>query len=160
MSTTSVNNNTTTQATVGANSTNTLDRTMLGEDDFLKILITQMQNQDPTQPMDDKETIAQMAQFTAVEQMTKLNESFTNFAAAQSVGTLSGLIGKNISWTDTVTTGTGDNATTVSTPKEGIVTAISMKDNKAQAVLQDGSKVDVKNIETISLPQSGTSGGV
>ncbi len=41
----------------------------LGKDQFLKILITQMQNQDPLNPMDDKEFIAQMAQFTALEQM-------------------------------------------------------------------------------------------
>jgi flagellar basal-body rod modification protein FlgD len=57
----------------GANGkTKDKDSTTLGKDDFLKILITQLQNQDPTQPLQDKEFIAQMAQFTSVEQLTNM----------------------------------------------------------------------------------------
>lgn len=56
-----------TTATVPGVSRNTGEN--LGKDEFLKILIVQLQNQDPLNPMDDKEFIAQMAQFTALEQM-------------------------------------------------------------------------------------------
>lgn len=56
-----------TTATVPGVTRNTGDD--LGKDEFLKILIVQLQNQDPLNPMDDKEFIAQMAQFTALEQM-------------------------------------------------------------------------------------------
>lgn len=45
----------------------------LGKDEFLRLLVTQMQNQDPLQPMDSTAMIAQLAQFSSLEQMQNLN---------------------------------------------------------------------------------------
>lgn len=53
----------------------------LDKNDFLKILITQLSHQDPTQPMDDKSFIAQMAQFSSLEQMTNMSEGLAKVAS-------------------------------------------------------------------------------
>ncbi|WP_379151336.1 flagellar hook assembly protein FlgD [Paenibacillus sp. sgz5001063] len=79
----------------------TTGESTLGKDQFLKILITQLQNQDPMQPMEDKEFIAQMAQFSSVEQLMNISTQMT--AMNQSLGAVSGLIGKEITWTDKTT---------------------------------------------------------
>jgi flagellar basal-body rod modification protein FlgD len=58
----------------------------LGKDDFLMLLVTQLKNQDPLNPVDDKEFLAQLAQFSALEQMQNLNESFTSVKAISLIG--------------------------------------------------------------------------
>lgn len=58
----------------------------LGKDDFLKLLTVQMSHQDPLSPMDNRDMIAQLAQFSSVEQMTQVNknlESMKNFYSSQ-----------------------------------------------------------------------------
>ncbi len=54
----------------------------LDKDDFLELLLVQMQNQDPLEPMDNTESIAQMAEFSALEQMTNLNSSMDTLLTA------------------------------------------------------------------------------
>jgi len=68
----------------------------LGKDDFLKILITQLSYQDPTSPMEDKEFIAQMAQFSTLEQMTSMSKDFARLTSMMSVSEASSALGKNV----------------------------------------------------------------
>lgn len=68
----------------------------LGKDDFLKILVTQLQHQDPTKPMEDREFIAQMAQFSSLEQMTNMNEQFTQLSATLKAAQAMSLIGREV----------------------------------------------------------------
>lgn len=60
----------------------------LGRDAFLKLLITQLQNQDPTSPQSDTEFIAELAQFSSLEQLTSINQAVTRLSEA-----LTGLAG-------------------------------------------------------------------
>jgi len=78
------------------------DATM-GKDEFLKMLVTQLKNQDPLNPMDGQEFAAQLAQFTSVEQLLNISDVLAqngemNAMLAQSVnsGVAAGLIGKSV----------------------------------------------------------------
>ncbi len=64
------------------------DRNILGKDDFLKLLITQLRYQDPTNPVDDKEFIAQMAQFSSLERMQNLNKLVQEYVGTQQAMTM------------------------------------------------------------------------
>ncbi|HLZ30282.1 MAG TPA: flagellar hook capping FlgD N-terminal domain-containing protein [Chloroflexota bacterium] len=68
----------------------------LGKDDFLKLLMAQLQNQDPMKPMDDTAMIAQMAQFSALEATQQLNATITQSANVQTVASAGALIGKYV----------------------------------------------------------------
>ena len=79
-----------------ASTTSSLQASSLTQQDFLRILLTQLTYQDPMKPMDNQEFMAQMAQFTSLEQTQQLNSKLEtlvgNQAALQSVG----LIGRTV----------------------------------------------------------------
>ena len=68
----------------------------MDKDDFLKILITQLTTQDPTQPMQDKDFIAQMAQFSSLEQMTNMAGSFNKVSSIITASQAVSTIGKTV----------------------------------------------------------------
>jgi flagellar basal-body rod modification protein FlgD len=59
------------------------DNATLGKEEFLKLLISQMQNQDPLEPMQNSEFVAQLATFSNVEQLVSVNEGITNLGTLQ-----------------------------------------------------------------------------
>jgi flagellar basal-body rod modification protein FlgD len=117
----------------------------LGKDDFLKLLITQVQNQDPMNPQSDTDFIAQMAQFSALEQMQNLNTSFS-----YSMGF--SMLGKYISAEITDDEG---NVSYVN----GLVESVRMSSGKVVAMV-NGKEVPIEKISQVSDTQIGGSGDV
>jgi len=104
----------------------------LGKDDFLNLLVTSLRFQDPLNPTDDKEFIAQMAQFSALEQMQNLNTSFTATKAYS-------LIGRSI------LAYVRDPSTGAVTEVQGDVTSVVYSGGKYYAVVR-GREVPVEDI--------------
>ena len=107
----------------------------LGQDDFLKILITQLSYQDPTAPMQDKEFIAQMAQFSSLEQMTNMSSEFAKLSGTLNMNSAIAMIGKNvtISSGETVVNGRVDEVAGTENPQ----------------VLVNGKFYDFENIQSV-----------
>lgn len=68
----------------------------LGKDDFLKLLLAQLANQDPSSPMENTEFIGQMAQFSSLEQMTNMNTEFSKLASLLHSSEAVNTIGKTV----------------------------------------------------------------
>ena len=109
-----------TTGTTGTGATTTVTKTTeLGKDDFLKLLVAQLQSQDPLNPMEDKEFISQMAQFTSLEQMK-------NVSNAVQITQATSYIGKQITWDDEM----GEQQT-------GIVKAVRIVSGEPKIVVGD-----------------------
>ncbi len=74
-------------AGINALTTPSTPQKTLGQDAFLRLLITQLENQDPTKPKDDTEFIAQLATFSQLEKLTEISASLKTLTAQLTSGT-------------------------------------------------------------------------
>lgn len=117
----------------------------LGKDDFLKLLVTQLQYQDPLNPMDDTDFIAQTAQFTALEQMQ-------NLYSATVLGQATNFIGKDVQAVDVdgvEVSGTVTGAK-VSDGKTTMVVAYSTSNGMVETEVEVGKVTNVLPTNTLS----------
>ncbi len=131
---------------------------VLGKDDFLKLLITQLQNQDPTNPMKDNEFIAQMAQFSALEQTMNLSKSFEKFAEAQSQSQIiqyTSFVGKTVHWHE-MTDQIGTDGKPVVNEGTNSIASVKFVDGSVKFTMDDGKELTPGNISEVL---SGSSGG-
>ena len=136
------------------------DNGKLGKDAFLKILITQLQNQDPTSPMDDKEFIAQMAQFSSLEQMQNMTKAMEDLLASQKETQLmsyTSFVGKEVKWHELSEKEVDSNGKPLVSEGTGTVTEIKFKDGEAIFVLEDGKEITTGNISSILGSKDSTS---
>ncbi|AKS38051.1 flagellar basal body rod modification protein FlgD [Anoxybacillus gonensis] len=133
-------------------------RSSLGKDDFLKILIAQLQHQDPLNPIEDREFISQMANFSSLEQMINMSNMMSKFIETQTdtseklVTTLDSLqkliqqqvtpslaqysewIGKTVTWDE----------------QSGIVKAVVQKGTEVWLELEQGETVLASRVTKVS----------
>lgn len=122
----------------------------LGKDEFLKILMTQLQNQDPLNPMDDREFISQMASFSSLEQMMNMASSIDTLVQSQLMSPViqySHMIGKEVSY-QTFDDDSGEEIGV----ETGKVVAVSQKDGWAILELDNGEQVYADAVLQISDP--------
>ncbi len=75
-------------------------------DAFLTLLVAQLKNQDPTEPTDNAELMAQLASFSSVEQQVQINDKLETLIGASALGDAGSLIGKTVTSADGQTSGT------------------------------------------------------
>ena len=84
----------------GSGSTTDASSTMVDKDTFLKLLVAQLQHQDPTSPADSTQWTAQMAQFSTVEQLTNLAKTTQSASRSAATNEAVGLLGRTVSYDD------------------------------------------------------------
>ncbi len=106
-----------------SSTSSTASNQTLGSQQFLQLLTTELQNQDPLSPMDDTQSVAQLAQFSALQATNELNTSFQNFQSNFGVMQASALIGKSV----TVVT---PNSTGSTSSQSGTVNSIAVQNGQ------------------------------
>lgn len=130
----------------------------MGKDDFMKLLIAQLQNQDPTNPMQDTEFIAQMAQFSALEQSMNLAAAFEKFADAQNQSQLiqyNSFVGKDVRWHE-LTEEIDEDGKPITNEGTGVIQSVKFIGDSVIFIMQDGKELSPGNISEVISGASGT----
>jgi flagellar basal-body rod modification protein FlgD len=112
------------------------ENAMLDYDNFLQLLVAQMRNQDPTEPMDSTQQIAQLATFSQVEQTIQTNRRLEMLLQSSALSEANAVIGRTLTSTDGLTS--------------GVVKEVLLQSDGITAILEDGKKIDVTSGVSIS----------
>ncbi len=118
--------------------TSSVGSTEIGNE-FMQLLTIQLQNQDPLDPINDKEFLGQLAQFSSLAELTKLNVSFNQALQIQQLNEARELIGQNVTLKDP---DSGD-------PLSGLVEGIKVGEGGLIMLLVNGQAIPFANLEEI-----------
>ena len=132
----------------------------LGKDAFLQLLVAQMKYQDPLDPQDNSEYIAELANFSALEQMTNVNSNLESLATTINnidtsvlVGQLSSMIGKGVNWTTTTTTQADDGTISSNTNTySGVIQGVSLSSGSPTVIANSNGvnyRVAISDIDNV-----------
>jgi flagellar basal-body rod modification protein FlgD len=119
----------------------------LSESDFLKLLTTQLQNQDPLQPMSDTAFIAQMATFSQLSAENTLNTNFSDYSQSQAITTAQSYIGQTVT-----VSGAAEGAASATGTVTGVVV-----NNSAPELTINGINYSVSDVTAIQSPSVSSS---
>jgi flagellar basal-body rod modification protein FlgD len=112
-------------------------------DSFLKLLISELQNQDPLDPMENSEMVAQIGQIREIGATDQLTQTLTNLSSSQELVTASGLIGRQVN-------GLADDFSAIDGVVDRITVETSDENNSRSVKVHVGEKtMDIKNIREI-----------
>lgn len=127
----------TANATGSSSSGSTDAFSKINSNDFLQMMIAQLQNQDPMNPMDDSQLLQQISQIRDIQASTELTSTLGNLSVGQNLASASALISKNVTALDSK----GNDIS-------GVVQSVSMQNGQPQLVI-NGSNVSLSNIKSI-----------
>jgi flagellar basal-body rod modification protein FlgD len=112
---------------------------ILGKDDFLKLMVAQLQHQDPMHPMQDSDMMGQMASFSTLEQITNMATANQTIASNLTSTGAIGLIGRTVTYTD------ADDI-----PHTGVVDKVTTADGKPSLTVAGVDGVDPATISQVA----------
>ncbi len=115
----------------------------LNYDSFLKLFMAELQNQDPTSPMDTTEQMSQLASFSQVEQQVKMNTNLSTLISQSMIGQAGNLIGKTVTDAD----GNTGVVKSINVATDSSTSAVTLT-----ATLDSGSKMTIDSGVTITAP--------
>src|SRR3954468_5307321 len=116
-------------------------KSQLNTDDFIKMMLTQLQNQDPLEPAKNQELLAQMSQIGQLQPSTQLQDTLKGLALQTQLGSAGNLIGKLVQGID------GNNDTVV-----GLVDSVRVENNEVFLELDNGKTLPMGNVMAIAAP--------
>lgn len=117
----------------------------LDKDAFLQLLVTQLKYQDPMNPMDNKESIAQLAQFSALEQMQNLNKKFDEFLNGSGMTPALNVLGLKVAGAELET----------GTLITGTVKRVAFDNGRSVLTLDSGKQLELGALTSAEVPANG-----
>jgi flagellar basal-body rod modification protein FlgD len=117
----------------------------LQTDDFIQMMITQLQNQDPTDPVKNQDLLAQMSQIGQLQSTTQLQESLKSLVLQSNLGAAGNLIGKMVEGLDA-------NNESLS----GLVTSVRVEGDEVSLELDNGQTLQLSRVTSITNAKTAT----
>jgi flagellar basal-body rod modification protein FlgD len=130
----------------GGNSIQSAAKSLKAED-FIKMMVTQLQNQDPLEPAKNSELLGQLSQIGQLQSATALQDSLKSMVLQNSLGSAGNLIGKMVQGMD------AQNETI-----SGLVSSVRVEDNKVFLELDNGQALELGRVTAISSPTAAVAG--